>query len=45
VTVIEPGKTYRQLATSDLGARIMASPIAFGSTLVIRTADDLRLYK
>lgn len=45
VTVIEPGKTYRQVAQSDLGCRIMASPIAFGSTLVIRTADDLRLYR
>lgn len=45
VTIIEPGKTYREIAQSDLGCRIMASPIAFGSTLLIRTADDLRLYK
>jgi len=45
VTVIEPAKTYREVAQSDLGARIMASPIAFGSTLVLRTADDLRLYR
>ncbi len=45
VTVIEPGKTYRELATSDLGTRIMASPIAVGSDLIIRTADDLRCYR
>lgn len=45
VTVIEPGKTYREIGQSDLGCRIMASPIAFGSALVIRTADDLRRYQ
>jgi outer membrane protein assembly factor BamB len=45
VTVIEPGKTWRQVAASDLAARIMASPVAIGRELFIRTADDLRLYK
>ena len=45
VTVIEPGKTYREVGTSDLAARIMASPIAIGGELIIRTADDLRLYR
>lgn len=45
VTVIEPGKTWRQRAASDLAARIMASPVAIGRELFIRTADDLRLYR
>jgi len=35
----------REVAKSDLAARIMASPIAIGDELIIRTADDLRLYK
>lgn len=45
VTVIEPAAAYREVAKSDLAARIMASPIAIGNELIIRTADDLRLYK
>ena len=45
ITVIEPAAAYREVAKSDLAARIMASPIAIGNELVIRTADDLRLYK
>jgi outer membrane protein assembly factor BamB len=45
ITVIEPAAAYREVATSDLAARIMASPIAIGEELIIRTADDLRLYK
>jgi len=45
ITVIEPAAAYREVAKSDLAARIMASPIAIGDELIIRTADDLRLYK
>jgi outer membrane protein assembly factor BamB len=45
ITVIEPAAAYREVAKSDLAARIMASPIAIGNELIIRTADDLRLYK
>jgi outer membrane protein assembly factor BamB len=45
ITVIEPAAAYREVAKSDLAARIMASPIAIGGELMIRTADDLRLYK
>ena len=45
ITVIEPAAAYREVAKSDLAARIMASPIAIGEELIIRTADDLRLYK
>jgi outer membrane protein assembly factor BamB len=45
VTVIEPAAAYREAAKSDLAARILASPIAIGDELIIRTADDLRLYK
>ena len=45
ITVIEPAAAYREAAKSDLAARIMASPIAIGDELIIRTADDLRLYK
>lgn len=45
VTVIEPGKSYREVARSDLAARIMASPIAIGGELLVRTAEDLRVYK
>jgi outer membrane protein assembly factor BamB len=45
ITVIEPAAAYREVAKSDLAARIMASPIAIGGELIIRTADDLRLYK
>ncbi|MCX7403515.1 MAG: PQQ-binding-like beta-propeller repeat protein [Planctomycetia bacterium] len=45
VTLVEPGKSYREVAVSDLGVQIMASPIAFGSTLIIRTAEDIRLFR
>ena len=45
VTIIQPGTNYRELATSDLASRIMASPIAIGPSLIIRTADDLRLFR
>ena len=45
VTFIEPGTTYREIAKSDLNTRIMATPIAIGSTLIVRTAADLRLYR
>lgn len=45
ITVIEPAAAYREVAKSDLAARIMASPIAIGEELIIRTADDLRLYR
>jgi outer membrane protein assembly factor BamB len=45
ITVIEPAAAYREVAKSDLAARIMASPVAIGGELIIRTADDLRLYK
>ena len=45
ITFIEPGTTYREIAKCDLNTRIMATPIAIGSTLIVRTAADLRLYR
>lgn len=45
VTVIELAAAYREVAKSDLAARITASPIAIGAELIIGAADDLRLYR
>jgi outer membrane protein assembly factor BamB len=42
-TVIEPGRTYKPLATNKLDGRVMASPAGAGKALFIRT--DTHLYR
>lgn len=40
-TVIEAGRSYRQLAKNKLDAGFMASPAAIGSALFVRTLTHL----
>lgn len=42
-TVIQPGRTYKQLASSSLTGRILASPAISGKTIFLRT--DTHLYR
>ena len=41
VTVMEPGRSYLPLASNTLPGSIMASPIAWGESLLIRTEQSL----
>ena len=42
-TVIQPGRTYKELATNSLKGRIMASPAVSGKAIFLRT--DTHLYR
>jgi outer membrane protein assembly factor BamB len=42
-TILAPGREFKQLATNELGERIMASPAISGDTLFLRT--DKALYR
>lgn len=43
VNVVKPGKTFTLLATNQLGASFMASPLAFDGALVLRS--DTAIYR
>lgn len=45
VTVLEPGGDFHILASNQLEGSIMASPIAFGESLVVRTEGALHRFR
>ena len=45
VTVFQPGREFKQLASNALEEPIMASPVAVGGSLIIRTEEALYCFE
>ena len=45
VTIIEAGDELKVLSSSDLGARIMATPALLGGTVFVRTETSLLAFR